>query len=370
MCHETEVEAIRKLKLKKVPVGVLGPFATAMPQPYLDAGAFVISGEPEIYLHRVDSLDHLPEASGILTPPAPKGEITTMDGDLRIDAELDNLPMPAWDLICETSIPHYGLTGNKKPFLPLIATRGCPYSCSHYCVYPWQQGKQVRLRTPRKIVEEMAHWQDTFGVSLFMFRDPVFSLNRKHTVKLCEEMIESGRKFQFIIETHLNNMDDELSPLLKRAGLIMLKTGIESSDADTLKSAKRFTVKQKEQVDRMQFLKSIGVKVTCFYMFGFPQDTVETCKRTISYAQSLNTFGAQFSVFTPYPGTPSFREYEAKLTTQTYEDFTQWQLVFQHEHITGEQMRSLLGQAYRRYYTNPRWVAEFVNNKIRSLVTS
>ena len=65
VCHETEVAAIRKLKLKKVPVGVLGPFATAMPQPYLDAGAFVISGEPEIYLHRVDSLDHLPEASGI-----------------------------------------------------------------------------------------------------------------------------------------------------------------------------------------------------------------------------------------------------------------------------------------------------------------
>jgi anaerobic magnesium-protoporphyrin IX monomethyl ester cyclase len=293
-----------------------------------------------------------------------------MEGELRVDAELDRLPLPAWDLISETSRPHYGLTGHKKAFLPLIATRGCPYSCSHYCVYPLQQGKQVRLRSPRKIVEEMAHWQDTLGVSLVMFRDPVFSLNRKHTVKLCEEMIESGRRFQFIIETHLNNMDEELSRLLKRAGLVMLKTGIESPDADILQSVKRFTVKQKEQFDRIRFLKKLGIRAACFYMFGFPQDTVDSCKRTIRYAQELNTFGAQFSVFTPYPGTPTFREYEPKLTARTYEDFTQWQLVFQHEQISGEQMRSLLGQAYRQYYTNPRWIAGFVNSKLRAMLAS
>jgi len=369
VCHETEVETVRRLK-SKIRVGVIGPFATSVPQPYVDAGAFVIAGEPEIYLHRVDSLDHLTEARGILTPPVFGGEVNTIDGGLRIDAELDQLPLPAWDVIRETSMPHYGLTGRKKVFLPLIATRGCPYSCSHYCVYPLQQGKQVRLRTPRKIVEEMAHWQDTFGVSLFMFRDPVFSLNRKHTVKLCDEMVGSGRQFQFIIETHLNNMDEELSRLLKRAGLVMVQTGIESSDVDILRSVKRFTVKQQEQVDRIRFLKSLGIRVACFYMFGFPQDTVDSCERTIRYAQELNTFGAQFSVFTPYPGTPAFREYEPKLTTHTYEDFTQWQLVFQHAHISREQMRALLGRAYRKYYTNPGWIAKFVNNKLREMVKS
>jgi radical SAM superfamily enzyme YgiQ (UPF0313 family) len=131
-----------------------------------------------------------------------------------------------------------------------------------------------------------------------------------------------------------------------------------------LKSAKRFSVEQREQLDRIRFLESLGIRVTCFYMFGFPKDTVETCKRTIDYAQALNTYGAQFSVFTPYPGTPAFREYEDKLVTASYEDFTQWQLVFKHDYVSAPEMRTLLGQAYRRYYTNPRWIAKFLNNQI------
>ncbi|HXJ81554.1 MAG TPA: radical SAM protein [Candidatus Methylomirabilis sp.] len=365
VCHETEIESIRRLR-SSVPIGVIGPFATAVPRPYLDAGAFVISGEPEIYLRRASSLDHLLSANGVVTPSPYKGEGIRRDGDLPIDAELDDLPFPAWDLVSETSAPRYGLIGGESgAFLPLIATRGCPYSCSHYCVYPLQQGKQPRLRSARSIAEEMCHWQDTRGVSLFMFRDPVFSLVRKHTLKLCDEITGSGRRFQFVVETHLNNLDEELSRRLKQAGLVMVKTGIECPDEDILKSAKRFSVARRTQLERIRLLESLGIKVTCFYMFGFPNDTVASCQRTIDYAQELNTYGAQFSVFTPYPGTPAYLEYQASLVTKTYEDFTQWHLVFKHEHMNAEQIRALLGQAYRRYYTNPRWIAKVLKDQTR-----
>jgi radical SAM superfamily enzyme YgiQ (UPF0313 family) len=368
VCHETEVESIRRLR-SGVPIGVIGPFATSVPQPYLDAGAFVIAGEPEIYLHRAQSLDHLVTVSGRVTPAPFTGEAIRRDGELRIDAELDDLPLPAWDLVCATAAPRYGLIGRKKKsFLPLIATRGCPYSCSQYCVYPLQQGKQPRLRSPLKIVEEMCHWQDTRSVSLFMFRDPVFSLNRKHTLRFCDEVDRTGRRFQFVIETHLNNMDEELAKRLRLAGLVMVKTGIESPDEDILKSSKRFSVEHRQQLDRIRYLEKLGIRVTCFYMFGFPGDTIQSCERTIEYAQALNTYGAQFSVFTPYPGTPAFLDYRSKLITEKYEDYTQWQLVFEHDNINVKQMRALLGQAYRRYYTNPRWIAKFLNNQLLSSV--
>src|SRR5262245_2845446 len=64
VCHETEIEAVTKLK-GGVPVGVIGPFATAIPEPYVNAGAFVISGEPEFYLKRTGSPQHLLKASGV-----------------------------------------------------------------------------------------------------------------------------------------------------------------------------------------------------------------------------------------------------------------------------------------------------------------
>ena len=73
----------------------------------------------------------------------------------------------------------------KKITIPILATRGCPYSCSHYCVYPLSQGKKIRSRDPLNIVEEIEYWNKNYHVKNFVFRDPVFSINKKHTLELC-----------------------------------------------------------------------------------------------------------------------------------------------------------------------------------------
>ena len=49
VAHESELQAISKLKKMKVPVIAIGPFATSLPDPYIKEGAKVIIGEPEFY---------------------------------------------------------------------------------------------------------------------------------------------------------------------------------------------------------------------------------------------------------------------------------------------------------------------------------
>ena len=70
-------------------------------------------------------------------------------------AALDDLPLLAWDKICAASPPKIGLFGKQQLMLPITASRGCPYSCFNYRVYPLQQGWKVRAREPQKIVDEM-----------------------------------------------------------------------------------------------------------------------------------------------------------------------------------------------------------------------
>ena len=65
---------------------------------------------------------------------------------------------------------------------------------------------------------------------------------------------------------------------------------------------------------------------------------------------------AQISVFTPYPGTPIFKEYEDKITTSKYEDFNQWKLVFEHENFDKDKIRKLLDMSYRKYYFSFTWI--------------
>ena len=100
---------------------------------------------------------------------------------VKHDFELDDLPFPQWDKIITDAKKISKLFGNYAS-LPILATRGCPYSCFKYCVYPLQQGRKVRQRSSKKIVDEMQLWSKKMNFKIFIFRDPVFSINKKHTL--------------------------------------------------------------------------------------------------------------------------------------------------------------------------------------------
>lgn len=351
VCHETEIKLIKKIKKERPELTILaiGSVATVLTENYIDAGAVVLCGEPEFYFKQNPDLKALKTAKGVLT--------------IDFIEDLDSLEFPAWDLIYKSATPRYKLLGRNETFLPILASRGCPYSCYHYCTYPLQQGRKLRTRSSKNILDEMIYWQDKLGISLFLFRDPVFSINRAHTIELMEKIINSGRTFKFIIETHLKNLDEELILLLKKAGLVMVKVGVECNNTLILKNVNRYSLENTEEYIKFELLKKNNVALACFYMFGIPGETPNTCKQTIDYALKINSYGAQFSVFTPYPGTPLFLEYKNKLLTHNFENFTQWHLVFKHENLSQKQIRKILNSAYTRYYTRPSWIiGKFIKN--------
>ena len=102
---------------------------------------------------------------------------------------LDDLPFPDWNYYSKKyPLKNNFLGFNSKTAIPMLASRGCPYSCFNYCTYPLQQGRKVRLRSVENIISEMKHCIETIGSNKFVFRDPVFSINRKFTVELCNEV--------------------------------------------------------------------------------------------------------------------------------------------------------------------------------------
>ena len=55
--------------------------------------------------------------------------------------------------------------------------------------------------------------------------------------------------------------------------------------------------------------------------------------QTIEYSKYLPSLYAQFSVFTPYPGTPLFKSFEEIITSDKFEDYNQYNLVFKHKYL-------------------------------------
>ena len=173
---------------------------------------------------------------------------------------------------------------------------------------------------------------------------------------MCEEIINRNLKIQFIIETHLRILDENLIENLKKAGLIGVKVGIESSNLEVLKDANRYTVTKDTQIEKVKFLERNNIKVSAMYIIGYPEDTEKTIMETLKYSIKLNTAFAQFAVWTPYPGTPVFKEYEEKIITNKFEDFTQYQLVFKHKNLSPKDVRKLLSKCYEKYYLRYNWI--------------
>ena len=352
VCHETEIETIKKVKSYNKVVFAIGPFATSNPDNYLKAGAKVLIGEPEMFFHKFDlsmsEIGNLPD------------KITNLNS-----IDINELSDPGWDIIFENYIPKFKFLSNN-PSVNINASRGCPYTCFYYCVYPLQQGRKLRLKNPDKLLNEMKNLKEKLGVKNFIFRDPVFSINKKHTIEILNKIILSKINLNICIETHLKNIDDSLAKLLKNAGVKLVYVGIESADEDVRYNSKRQSEANDAQIQKINFLESIGIKVKAMYILGLPTDSKKTFSKTLDYAKKVNSSYAQFSVFTPYPGTPAFSDYKDKIKVERYEDFTQWQLVFDHPNFTKKDIDNILSSAYRSYYLNPKWIIKFLKGKFFS----
>jgi anaerobic magnesium-protoporphyrin IX monomethyl ester cyclase len=342
VAHESEVNFAKFASTKGVKTFVTGIFANVEYKKYDLPNTLIVKGEPENFFLKIDLLnfDFHNYKSNL---------------DYKFDnplvENLDDLPYPSWDeYVKKYPLKNNFLACNSKIAIPILATRGCPYSCFNYCTYPLQQGRKVRFRDPKKLVDEIEYWIKKLRTNKFIFRDPVFSINRKYTIEICQTIIERKIKIDFLIETHLNNLDDELIAILKKAGLKMVYVGIESSDAKVLNDINRFTIANDKQFEIIKKLKDNGIVTKSMFMLGSPKDDLDSIEKTISYANHLPNELVQFSVFTPYPGTPIFKNFKDKILEPNYEKFNQYNLVYKHENLSDSNLRNFKSKAYRNFY--------------------
>jgi anaerobic magnesium-protoporphyrin IX monomethyl ester cyclase len=167
---------------------------------------------------------------------------------------------------------------------------------------------------------------------------------------LCNLLIEKNIKVDFLVETHLKNLDNELMDLLKKAGLKLVYVGVESKHSDVLANINRATITQDDQYETIKKLEEKGIFVKSMFMIGNPEDNEDKIKETIDYSVELKNTLAQFSVFTPYPGTPVFKSFEDIVTAQKFEDYNQYNLVFKHKYLDTQKISKLKSLAYSRFY--------------------
>jgi radical SAM superfamily enzyme YgiQ (UPF0313 family) len=206
---------------------------------------------------------------------------------------LNTYPYPALDLLY------------RIPYVPLLTSKGCPFSCA-YCASHLLNPMQS-VREPESVVDEILHWNKTYGVRDFVFYDDALLADpERHGIPLFEEITKAGLRIHLHTPNavHIRGISPEVSRLMVKAGVITLRLGLETI-AFEKRDALDTKVTQNEFMHAVACLKDAGFKkeqVGVYLLVGLPGQSLT------SVADAVKTVGKSgltpvLAYYSPIPHT-------------------------------------------------------------------
>jgi len=157
------------------------------------------------------------------------GEIITNPGTTAVVEDLDSLPLPAYDLI---DLRLYWKSLSFTPiafrrYLSVMTSRGCPFHCN-YCQHVL--GTRWRAYSAPRIVEEIKHCVDAYGVDTIEVLDDVFNLDTERVFAFSELAVRENLKVNLTFPNGVRSdiMTPEVIDALVSAGMDQCTFALES----------------------------------------------------------------------------------------------------------------------------------------------
>lgn len=302
--------------LADIPTLVMGTHPSALPKRTLleEPYTYVCQGEgPATILglilalrasrHRlreVPGLWHMEEGNPVGNAPAPL--MTNLDRDL---------PGQAWDLLDmrRYRAHNWHCFGNpeaRSPYASLQTSLGCPFTCSFCCINAPFGTPMLRTWSPENVIGQIDRLVHEYGVSNIKIPDEMFVLNRRHVIGICDRIIERGYRLNIWAYARVDTVQDEVLEKLARAGFSWLGLGIESGSQHVRDGVEKGRFGEREIVATVNRIRSYGIHVAANYIFGLPDDTLDSMRATLDLALTLNTEWANFYCAMAYPGSPLY----------------------------------------------------------------
>lgn len=220
------------------------------------------------------------------------------------------------------------LQGKTMPYLPpevarryapmpgtFDAGRGCPFLCS-FCTIINVQGRKSRFRDPDDI-ERLLRANLAHGIRHYFITDDNFARNRNWEPifdRIAALRRELGVKLNFTIQ--VDTMCHTLPGFVTKAraaGVSRVFIGLESVNADNLKSAHKKQNKIANYRNMLLAWQQQRVTTYCGYILGFPDDTPERILNDIeTIKRELPLDILELFCLTPLPGSADHQALHAK----------------------------------------------------------
>lgn len=203
----------------------------------------------------------------------------------------------------------------KKGWVGLMASRGCPFSCTycfnHKMVSAYRQDLQcsfkelhyIRRFRVDQVIDEirflLANYQ---RIKMFIFDDDIFTFDKAYIKEFCCEY-KKHCDLPFVVNAHVKFFDAELADDLKAANCRVVKFGVESGSEKIRRSVLNRHMTNDDIRGAIRTVNDAGMHSSVFIIIGFPHESSADVFETIRLLGQARPGRFRWTFFFPYPGT-------------------------------------------------------------------
>jgi len=369
----------------------VGPHVNALPIETLEKHPFIdicCTNEGVYSIRNLLSCDlskDLSKIKGIAYRDRTDGKIYLNDAEMIVpqDKLEQDLPGIAWHLLpsldqYRTGIWHCEWNPNLvSPFASLYTSLGCPMRCD-FCMINIINRTDNDNTLSAKNFNTWRSWSPEFIIKQFDYlaehnvkqikiADEMWVYKPQHFMRICDLIIERRYDFNIWGYARVDMTQPKYLETMRKAGVRMLGIGIESGNKDIRSSVDKGKFNQDTIHNIVRLMKDNDINPGGNYLFGLPNDTIETMQETLDLALELLCENSNFYATVALPGSNLYLQAKKdgiKLPNK-YEDYSFYakdHIPLPTKYLTSAEVLQFRDEAFMKYFTNHSFL-ELIRNK-------
>lgn len=227
------------------------------------------------------------------------------------------------------------------------ATRCCVNPCN-FCVINTCFERKIRKRPVESVVDEIT----AMGARHVLFFDSNPTEDLEYIIELYKALTPLGIRWYSNVTFKIINNDTWLEWAVK-SGCQGVMFGFESVNQDSLDGHRKSFYQVQDYKKGIRKLHDHGIFVLGCFVFGLEKDTPDIFARTAAFATEAKIDLVQYAIFTPFPGTPIFKDLEksGRILTRDWNLYDGKNVVFKPNGMTPAELQRGFHWAWRNTYS-------------------
>jgi radical SAM superfamily enzyme YgiQ (UPF0313 family) len=323
-------------------------------------------------LEKVKGIGWWRETMCVLNPP----EFVVPQNKMDID-----LPGYAWDLLPYKNKPfdlyrshfwHANFDHNKRtPSAAIYTSLGCRFGCD-FCMINILNRNNNDSNVSSAESRVMRFWSTDFitkefeklasyGVETVRISDEMFFLDKRYFEPLLNNIVDRSLKFNMWAYARVDTVREQYLQLFKKAGVNWLALGIEAANQEIRSEVSKGSFKNVNIRDICKQIQNADINVISNFIFGFPDDNIETMQNTLNLALEINAETTNMYPCMALPGSPLHIQakkegWNLPSTPEGYAFLSYESEPLCTKHLTSAEVLKFRDNAWHTYFSNPDYL--------------